>query len=696
MKRSRKRSAVWDHFGEKGADARVKCKYCPTTVSVQQGCTTNMMNHLRVKHLNKYLMVTGERTRQEDGVDENDEDDLEVSAEVVGGNPLSPTVTVSSAAASLSPSPTPSNTEFSPPVSPAPSASRVRAASCTPSKSSYQPSLDAYRCDSKTTERLHFAVTYYIVTNNRPLNTVEKDGFRAMLHAFKPTYKVLSRRTLTETYVPKAVEQVRSHIKGLLKEAEVYSLTSDNWTSGADVPFTSLTAHFFDKSWDNLHAVTLACRATHQRHTGLNLKDFFVDELNSWDLKPEQCAALTTDNASEMRVAAELLLVPHMRCIGHTIQNGVEDLLGSDAIKPVIKEARALLTWSNTPKKVHQSVPKVLPSVSPTRWWSELTLLKQIVESYDYLREFAASYQRGKHLNIIPGEKSIFIIRALVRSLRPLEDIVNDLSGDNYVTASAVLPVLNLLEAGFEGDDDLEDGEGEEPMGDSLDFDNWDFDSEAFRPVALREYVTRKLKKRYCPGPLDEVECHNLLAKCSFLDPRYKGEIHPEEREKAKKLLTEEFLTSVEKDAESLRSELEGVDAPSTSASAPARKRSALQSLFAKKKRAPDGSGDGTSAANLLLTPEAKFKEELARYDNVPNINMELDIRIWWKERTDAYPYLQGIARKYLSICATSTSSERLFSSGGNVVTDSRCCLSDVNAGNLIFLSSNKKFLKRP
>lgn len=48
----------------------------------------------------------------------------------------------------------------------------------------------------------------------------------------------------------------------------------------------------------------------------------------------------------------------------------------------------------------------------------------------------------------------MFVLRALVRTLKPIEQICTKLCGDTYITASAVLPVLHLLEAGFTDDDE--------------------------------------------------------------------------------------------------------------------------------------------------------------------------------------------------------------------------------------------------
>ena len=103
---------------------------------------------------------------------------------------------------------------------------------------------------------------------------------------------------------------------------------------------------------------------------------------------------------------------------------------------------------------------------------------------------------------------------------------------------------------------------------------------------------------------------------------------------------------------------------------------------------AADG-GDNPAAAATPCTPEAIFQSEINRYSDIPNVSMDVNIRLWWKERMDTYPILQRLARKYLS------TSERLFSHGGNIITDTRSCLSDNNAEHLIFLSSNKRFLKK-
>ncbi|KAK3917146.1 E3 SUMO-protein ligase ZBED1 [Frankliniella fusca] len=728
-----KPSAVWQHFKKSGKDV-AKCNYCQGSkalVSHKHSNTTNLRNHLKNHHFPIFLKL-GQETggggdEDSDNEQEIDEENLLLDVEVRspdtgGAGPSSSSASTSRLSPSESPSRSSVTSEsesaanasapFSPPISPAPK--RPSSRSGTPLLQG-QEKMDTYCVpDSKTTERLHYAVTYYIVTCNRPLNTVEKPGFKEMLKAFKPGYTVLSRRFLTDDYIPRLEEQVKSHLKSLLENAGECSLTSDNWTSQADIPYASLTSHFFDKGWENLYAVTLSCRAMHGSHTGENLKAFFEEALGSWGIDIKNCVSLTTDNASDMRLAAELLDIPHMRCIAHTLQNGVEEIFKDDLIKPAVKACKELLAWQHKQKvwkeykayvKKHHSgcKAKKLPTISPTRWWSELNLFESVVESQHLLRQFAAAYSNGKFQRMVPGPKEMYIIQSVIRALKPIEQICSNLSGDTYVTASAVLPIIHLLEAGFEDDDaEIEDELDED--------DEFDVDKDRLTAAALRLPILMKLHKRFSPGELDEqdlaamtpvmaaqgridhrcaVKCNDLLTKVSFLDPRYKEELTASEKEKAKFQLIAEY-----------RASLSAEGGATEEAITPVASQPSLAGLFAKRRKTGGGVGvnNGTaecSGGAAALGPEELFQQELSRFDSI-QVHMETDIRLWWKERVDTYPRLAVLARKYLSMPATSTPSERLFSVGGNIITDTRTCLGGELSETLIFLSSNKSLIKKP
>lgn len=62
----------------------------------------------------------------------------------------------------------------------------------------------------------------------------------------------------------------------------------------------------------------------------------------------------------------------------------------------------------------------------------------------------------------------------------------------------------------------------------------------------------------------------------------------------------------------------------------------------------------------------------MENYLKLPTIGEQDDPLEWWKTNAATFPFLIPLARHYLTIAATETSSERVFSVGGNIVTNKR------------------------
>jgi hypothetical protein len=68
---------------------------------------------------------------------------------------------------------------------------------------------------------------------------------------------------------------------------------------------------------------------------------------------------------------------------------------------------------------------------------------------------------------------------------------------------------------------------------------------------------------------------------------------------------------------------------------------------------------------------------------------IDIDVLAFWKKTAASLPNLAWLARRVLSIPASSTSSERAFSTGGKVVSSARTLLNTEKAETLIWIMQN-------
>ena len=81
-----------------------------------------------------------------------------------------------------------------------------------------------------------------------------------------------------------------------------------------------------------------------------------------------------------------------------------------------------------------------------------------------------------------------------------------------------------------------------------------------------------------------------------------------------------------------------------------------------------------------------EVKTEIQLYKKEPMLDKECDPLEWWKKRSERYPLLSKMVRKYLCVPATSVESERTFSSLGLLLTKRRLCMTGENVNKQLFL----------
>ena len=128
-------------------------------------------------------------------------------------------------------------------------------------------------------------------------------------------------------------------------------------------------------------------------------------------------------------------------------------------------------------------------------------------------------------------------------------------------------------------------------------------------------------------------------------------------------------------------------------------KKCNLGTLFKKhetkiREEQEQASGGSTSMVETEEQRRHQVNLEVENYLLASRLDFEEDPLLWWKAQPFNYPSLGKAAQKYLCVCATSSASERLFSTAGNVVSSFRATLKPDKVDILVFLSKNLSTFK--
>ncbi|KAL4083743.1 hypothetical protein QTP88_029059 [Uroleucon formosanum] len=298
-----------------------------------------------------------------------------------------------------------------------------------------QTKMTQFTLNKTSKMKIDNALTYFIATSMAPYNVVEKEVFKLFVNALNPSYKLPSRKTVTEFRIPNLYIETRNSIGKIINRANYLSITTDCWTLSSNKPFIAMTCHFNTNF--KLDVACLGCIELSEDHTGENISDvlqmFILDyEIPDWKICP-----ITTDHGSNMLKAVNNLSIPHLDCFDHVLNIGVSVILNLDSVKDVLNKVKSIHNiFAHSWKAVREmeivqerfSLPKKkFPSYSKTRRWSILELINVIIDQDLGLTSFLRAYKNGNYTNLIFQET----------------DITDNLAGDSYVTGSAILPIVS-------------------------------------------------------------------------------------------------------------------------------------------------------------------------------------------------------------------------------------------------------------
>ncbi|XP_057210771.1 E3 SUMO-protein ligase ZBED1-like [Triplophysa rosa] len=296
-----------------------------------------------------------------------------------------------------------------------------------------------------------------------------------------------------------------------------------------------------------------------------------------------------------------------------------------------------------------------LTTESPTRWGSRQKMVSRVIEQHKAISQVLAADKKTRHL--VPTWQDMDVLESVNEALKPLLEFTDSLSGETYVSVSYLKPVLHLFrtEVLKHSDDDTQ------------------------LTKDIKAMVMDYLDEKY-----DDDGTDSLLDMASLVDPRFKTHyIKPDKIETIKTRAVSEIMNMEEDQGPSTsqashQTEEEEAEGEAAAALPAKKQRKTLGSLF--KKLCPSNTG---------LTYMQTVEGELENYLMAPDADSETEPLDWWKMHEKTFPRVSKLAQQYLCIPATSSPSERIFSTGGNIVTCHRAALKPETVDRLVFLARN-------
>ena len=508
------------------------------------------------------------------------------------------------------------------------------------------------------------SITYCISKDMLPIYTVEKEGFRRLTYTLDSKYEIPSAKYFSSVAIPALYEKTRETVAVEVQSAYYFSSTTDMWSSSTMEPYLSYTVHFITNDW-TLQSRCLQTLFVPKDHNADNLSEVLTETLAQWKLEVGRQVCITTDNGSNTLCATTVRLMwTQLSCFGHNLHLAVVNSIKDESrVQRCLGLCRKLVSaFSHSWKKKRDltkaqndlGVPQhSLVTDCPTRWGSLIKMIDRILEQEACIRQVLVVDRKNAHL--IPTWQDLEVLESMKAALGQLDDFTDMLSGEQKVTVSSIKPVLHVLKSKV-----LKVCEGDANLTNSL-----------------KQRVLDYLLNKYDDNDVDE-----LLNVCTYLDPRFKGVYIENEVDLAlvKDRLAREGTEMIE--------DQEGVSEPTSSSQS----SSVVSDPSIKKRKLSSWLKETVelqSSSSTPQTPDQKIKKEIEDYLKLPMLDAEMDPLQWWKVHMVVLPTMAKLAQKYLSVCASSSPSERIFSCSGNIVSKKRTLLKPEKVNMLVFLNRN-------
>lgn len=232
-----------------------------------------------------------------------------------------------------------------------------------------------------------------------------------------------------------------------LSTADNVSLTTDLWTDVLNSQsFIDLTVHFIQA--DKHESITLGVIALNKQHTASNIGEWIFKMLEKWKITKEQVFSIVTDNAANISLAAVNVFgaSKHMGCFAHKLNLVVANSFKSTQSALIIKKIKKIVGHfkhcvNDYDKLKEKTDYKVINSVE-TRWNSTFYMIERFVLLADFITIVLLENKDAPEM-LTALER--YSAQEFLSILKPFEIATKISSGEKYVTASKIIPIVEII-----------------------------------------------------------------------------------------------------------------------------------------------------------------------------------------------------------------------------------------------------------
>ena len=533
--------------------------------------------------------------------------------------------------------------------------------------------------------------------------------------------------------------------KELYSSCLYYSCSSDMWSSRHLKAFMALTLHFLTDAF-NMRSYTLEIKPTLGKHTGDMIRGEIVESFKKWNLDITRLTMMLRDSGSNMVKACNDMEIRHFPCIGHSLHLVVgpflvvpknkskedsldeeqfgdneqeddneddcfidsfdkaltDDVLVSD-IRKFVQDMQKLTVFIKNSTKCIEKIDVLQKELFPdnpvlkvkmdvrTRWNSTLDMMQRLIKLQRPIDEFLLYYNSAAGKKEFKGIKTKLpwisdekwaILHGLCYLLSSFGKATEILSGEQYSTFVSAMPVLRKIKH-YISDPELFKFDSPNLSKTKQAFFDTYGSMPFFTNVTNKLDTCRKLLLFEFNSRFTGLDPSVLWA--SLLDPRF-GLLSThwkddEEKECATKLLIAEVFELTK-----------GEDVDTAEECFSDSEKSAADEDFSFDFAAASSAAQATTnndVENRLERTKIHVTHEVQSYLlGIQSLHNPKPLK-WWSVNNTKYPLVAKAARKWLSVPATSTPSERVFSICGIVDTAKRTRLLGESVEAQVFLHNN-------